>query len=74
MADYDSHMIKPVQGLQNIAGLAPAKRRKERNRRKQLHEKSKEQDESAEDKDTTSPQERAEDKNERESGRIDYCA
>lgn len=74
MADYDSHMIKPVQGLQNIAGLAPAKRRKERNRRKQLHEKSKEQDESAEDKDTTSPQERAEDKNERESRGIDYCA
>jgi len=74
MADYDSHMIKPVQGLQNIAGLDPAKRRKERNSRKQLHEKSKEQDESAKDRDTTLPQERAEDKSDRDNCGIDYCA
>ncbi len=73
MADYDSNLIKPVQGLQNIAGLGPAKRRKERNRRRQLREEGKEQDEPAKDTET-SPQVRAERKNDRDNGGIDYCA
>ena len=48
MADYDSSIIKPVEGLQNITGLAPARRREQRRRRQQLHEENKEKDESAE--------------------------
>jgi hypothetical protein len=74
MADYDTNLIKPVQGLQNIAGLAPAKRRKDGNRRRQSREKGKEQDELAKDAEAVSPQERAQDKGEKDGGRIDYCA
>ncbi len=74
MADYDTDLIKPVQGLQNIAGLDPAKRRKDRNRRRQSREKGKEQDESDKDAEAASPQERAQDKGEKDGGGIDYCA
>jgi hypothetical protein len=73
MADYDTNLIKPVEGLQNIAGLAPAKRRKDRNRRRPLHKEGKEQDEPAKETETP-PQVRAEDKKDRDSGGIDYCA
>jgi len=74
MADYDTNLIKPVQGLQDIAGLAPAKRRKDRNHRRQSREKVKEQDESDKDAEATSHQERAKDKGDRNGGGIDYCA
>ncbi len=74
MADYDTNLIKPVQGLQNIAGLAPAKRRKDRNRRRKSGEKDKEHDESDKDAEVASPQERAQGKGEKDGGRIDYCA
>ncbi|KPK43249.1 MAG: hypothetical protein AMJ65_06330 [Phycisphaerae bacterium SG8_4] len=73
MADYDSNLIKPVQSLQNIAGLAPAKRREERNNRRQSHEKDSEQDEFAEEAEVTA-QEQAKDKGQKDGGRIDYCA
>jgi len=36
MADYESHIIKPVEGSQNITGLAPARRREQRSRRQNL--------------------------------------
>ena len=45
MADYDSNMIKPVEGLQSITGLTPAKRREERKHRQQLRQENKEKDE-----------------------------
>lgn len=45
MADYNSNMIKPVEGLQSITGLTPAKRREERKRRQQLHQENEEKDE-----------------------------
>ena len=48
MADYDSNMIKPVEGLQNITGLSPAKRREQKKRRQQLHEENEEEDKSTE--------------------------
>ena len=73
MADYDSNMIKPVEGLQNITGLTPAKRREERKRRQQLSEQKKEKDESAEGE-TDMPQEWKEDGNDQDSGGIDYRA
>ncbi len=45
MADNDYNIIKPVEGLQNIAGLTGAKRREERKRRQNLpggHEEERE--------------------------------
>jgi hypothetical protein len=39
MADKDLNIVKPVDGLQNIAGLTPARRREERKRRQNLNEK-----------------------------------
>jgi len=85
MADYDSNIIKPVDGLQNIAGLTPVKRREERKRRQQLPGENKEKGESAEDEQDESvdeqdlgnpPQERADNENGRnpDSIGIDYCA
>ncbi len=85
MADYDSNTIKPVDGLQNIAGLTPVKRREERKRRQQLAGENKEKDESVEDEQNESvdeqdlgnpPQGRADNENGRnpDSIGIDYCA
>jgi len=85
MADYDSNMIKPVEGLQNITGLTPVKRREQRKRKQQFPEENKEKDESAEgelseavdEQDLDNPPEgRTEDKNGRkpDSVAIDYCA
>jgi hypothetical protein len=73
MADYDSNLIKPVESLGNIAGLAPAKRRRERRRRRQLPAESAEYDESVADDETIS-QEEIEDPEDRNSDGIDYCA
>ena len=44
MADYDSNMIKPVEGLQSITGLTPAKRQQERKRRQQMKRENEEKD------------------------------
>ncbi|MCX5635034.1 MAG: hypothetical protein NTW55_04220 [Planctomycetota bacterium] len=33
MAENDFNMVKPVESLQNISGLSPAKRREEKKRR-----------------------------------------
>ena len=85
MADYDSNTIKPVDGLQNIAGLTPVKSREERKRRQQLPGENKEKDESAEDEQDESVDEQdlgnpsqgqADDENGRnpDSIGIDYCA
>jgi hypothetical protein len=85
MADYDSSIIKPVEGLQNITGLTPVKQREQRKRRQQLPEENKEKDESAEDEQSElfdehdmggPPEERAENEDGRntDSIGIDYCA
>ena len=73
MADYDSNLIKPVQSLQNIAGPAPAKRREERNSRRQSQDEGTEKGEFAEDAEVTA-QEQAHDRVQKGGGRIDYCA
>ena len=73
MADYDSNLIKPVQGLQNIGSLSPAKRREERKRRRQIPEESAEYEESTIEEEAT-PQERVEDMDDQGDSGIDYCA
>jgi hypothetical protein len=85
MADYDSNMIKPVDGMQNITGLTPVKQREQRKRRHQLPEENKEKDESGEGEQSESvdeqdlgplPEKSAENENGRnpDSIKIDYCA
>jgi hypothetical protein len=82
MADYDSNMIKPVEGLQSISGLKPAKRRRERKRRQHFDQESEQKDEQIKsesdqqrDMDDTSHRwnENTDNMNP-ESNRIDYCA
>lgn len=70
MADYDSNLIKPVKGLQNITGLTPTRRREDGKRRQQLRQ---EEDEFTEDRETQ-PDERIENEGNRDNGTIDYCA
>ena len=48
MADYDSNMIKPLEGLQSVTGLTPAKQREEKKRRQQLQQENEEKDEPSE--------------------------
>ncbi len=82
MADYDSNMVKPVEGLQSITGLTPAKRREERKRRRQLQQENEEEgeqqlDESVEEQDMAdSPEKQTENRANRnpDDTRIDYCA
>jgi hypothetical protein len=82
MADYDSNIIKPVEGLQSITGLTPAKRREERKRRQQFKQESEEKDEqpmneSDQEQDTDNTSEgwtENQDNMNSESFGIDYCA
>ncbi|MHC4622276.1 MAG: hypothetical protein ACYS4W_00060 [Planctomycetota bacterium] len=75
MPDGDYNTVKPVESLQNITQLTPAKRREERKRRRDSHTKNKQEsehelDRSAQEKDLND--EFAEDNDEQHS--IDYCA
>ena len=75
MPDNDSSMIKPVEELQNIAALTPAKRREQRKRRQNLNEKKEHQseletDESVDQSELTSEL----DENDSDQSTIDYCA
>ncbi|MHC4572523.1 MAG: hypothetical protein ACYS76_00075 [Planctomycetota bacterium] len=45
MPDNNYNIVKPVEGLQNIAGLTPAKRREERRRRRNLKKEGKQESE-----------------------------
>ena len=45
MADYDSNIIKPVDNLQNVTGLAPTRRREQRSRRQKLNQDNPEEQE-----------------------------
>lgn len=75
MADKDSKIIKPVESLQNIAGLTPTRRREQRKRRRKLYNK-KEQEAEQRLNDPIDehilPEEPAE--NENDDNTIDYCA
>ncbi len=81
MADYDSNMIKPVEGLQSITGLTPAKRREERKRRQQLQQENEQEGEqtndSVDEQDIENSDKKwTENQSDRNSDsiRIDYCA
>jgi len=77
MADNNSNIIKPVEGLHNIAGLAPTKRREQRKRRQDLQEQNKQKSEHQSDADETLDQQNLTDEpdeNENDQSTIDYCA
>lgn len=79
MADFDSNMIKPVEGLQNITGLAPTRRREQRSRRQQLQEENEnneeqQSDESADEKNQKNLQEEQHVNKNGSGNRIDYRA
>jgi hypothetical protein len=81
MADYDSNMIKPVEGLHSITALTPAKRRDERKRQKQYDKEKEEKKEqhsneaaNEQDLDNQPVWNENQDKLNSESTGIDYCA
>jgi hypothetical protein len=78
MADNDSNTIKPVESLQNIPVLTPAKRREQRRRRQRTHRENKEvseQDQNGLIEEQDLGEEISENENDRSaSGGIDYCA
>ncbi len=43
MDNYDSNMIKPVEGLENISGMAPTRRREQRKKRQNYDSENKEE-------------------------------
>lgn len=73
MADNDYHIIKPVEILQNIGSLKPAKRRKDRQRRDH-HEQNEEEHKNQPNGSTeeSSGDEITENNGNHQS--IDYCA
>jgi hypothetical protein len=78
MADNNSNTIKPVESLQNIPVLTPAKRREQGKRRQQTHRENKE-DSEQEQNNLAGEQdldvELTENENDQSaSGGIDYCA
>lgn len=75
MADNDSNTIKPVESLQNIPLLTPAKRREQRKHRQQPQKEKKEYSEEEQNNLAVEPDpgaERTESKN--DGNTIDYCA
>ncbi len=82
MADYDSNMLKPVEGLQSITGLTPTKRNEKRKRRRQLQQENEEKgeqqlDESVEEQNMAdAPEKQTENRANRnpDDTGIDYCA
>ena len=75
MADNDSNTIKPVESLQNISVLTPAKRREQRKHRQQNAQENKEYSEQ-EQNNLADEQEPGDELTENENDRntVDYCA
>ncbi|GAH45119.1 unnamed protein product [marine sediment metagenome] len=75
MADNDSSIIKPMEGLQNIEGLTPTRRREERKRKQSLNKQNKEEPEE-ELNESVDQQDLGNELTENESDQntIDYCA
>jgi hypothetical protein len=75
MADYDSNIIKPVEGLQNVAGITGAKGQEHRKRRQNLLDKNTENPKRERHKSTDQQNIRNKaGKNESDPDAIDYCA
>jgi hypothetical protein len=75
MVDDNPNIIKPVDGLQNIAHLAPVRRREQRNRRQEPNKENKQEAEQepnqSVDKENAGKQGS---ENNNDNHTIDYCA
>jgi hypothetical protein len=74
MADNNYNIIKPVENLQNIRGLTPAKRREERKRRQNQQEQNEEEREQQSDETTEEGLKNKITQNKTDRDSIDYCA
>lgn len=78
MTNYESNMIKPVDGLHNITGVSPTRRREQRSRRHNLHKENEDEqqlNESVDEQATENPPKDREDNgNHSQNNRIDYQA
>ncbi len=76
MADYDSNIIKPVEGLPNIAGITGAKGREQRKRRQHPPDETTEnlQRERHKSTDAQNADKSRVGKNKSDRDAIDYCA
>ena len=77
MADNNYNTIKPVESLQNVGGLTPARRRQERKERQSSKKKSEEERELAEDELSELTEEDIGNEiteNDQNGHSIDYCA
>lgn len=70
MADENYSIIKPVEGMQNISGLTPAKRREERKRKDSQRKGKNKQNRQLEEENLNDTSEQNED----DGGSIDYRA
>lgn len=75
MDNYDSNMIKPVDGLQNITSLAPARRREQRRKKQNFDSEKKEHQEKHNDEEITKNQfDESINVNDADDSKIDFCA
>jgi len=75
MAENDSNMIKPVDSLQNITGMAPTRRRERRSRRQQLSQDNEQQQEKQLNEQVPEDiREKGDESEENTGGGIDYRA
>jgi hypothetical protein len=75
MADYDSNIIKPVEGLQNVAGITGARDREQKKRRQHLLDENTENPQRERRKSTDGQNIRNKaDKSKSDRDAIDYCA
>lgn len=74
MADNDCNIIKPVESLQNIAGLVAPKRREERKRRRELYKEKGKQNKHEQTPPASGNDLGSETPEEDKGHSIDYCA
>ena len=75
MDNYDSNMIKPVDSLQNITGLAPARRREQRRRRQNFDSENKEHQDKHNDEEIVKNQfDESISIDDGDDSKIDFCA
>ena len=74
MDNFDSNMIKPVDSLQNITGLAPARRREQRRRRQNLEYESEQQKNNENEHENEKKHDESLKINDADDTKIDFCA
>lgn len=74
MADNDFNIIKPVESLQNVGGMNPVERRKERKHKQNLKKQNRQEQKQELNEPTEEDLNDETSKNEDDQHSIDYCA